>query len=107
MELKELNPALEHDEIIPEGVKKIGSSTFLSTKMGSIFIPAGVEEIGTDAFDQSTGIIFTEAESALPGWEDAFGDRMVNYGYTLEEYAAEVGITIPEGFTGGTLVSNT
>ena len=98
----------ENALIIPEGVKKIGSSAFLAAKGGSIFIPSGVEEIGEDAIDLSGGSIYTDAEEAPSGWINAFGDRtVVYYGYTLEEYAAEVGITIPEGFTGGTLVSNT
>lgn len=101
-----------HDNavIIPEGVRKIGSSAFFEAKGGSIFIPAGVEEIGTDAFYNFSGSVYTDAESALPGWEGAFGSypsRGFKLGYTLEEYAAEVGITIPEGFTGGTLPSNT
>lgn len=74
--------------IIPENVETIGNHAFYRAKLKSIYLPAATS-LG-DSYSITSGIKIYRSDD-----------------YTLEEYAAEVGITIPEGFTGGTLVSNT
>ena len=51
-----------------------------------MYVPSSVTHLGTQFEDI---VIYKESD-----------------GYSIDDFAAEVGITIPEGFTGGTLVSN-
>ena len=80
-----------------------------------MIIPENVESIGEFAFRNGSGSgssanlksIYIPSATVLD--VSAISSDIKVYrsnDYTLEEYAAEVGITIPEGFTGGTLSAN-
>ena len=74
--------------VIPDGVEYVGAHFLPSTSGAGIgikyvYVPSSVTHLGRQ-FDSIT--IYKESD-----------------GYSLDDFAAEVGVTIPEGFIGGTL----
>ena len=104
---------------LPLSLKEIGDYAFSIVHFAGddthMIIPENVESIGEFAFRNRSGSgssanlksIYIPSATVLD--VNAISSDIKVYrsnDYTLEEYAAEVGITIPEGFTGGTLPFN-
>lgn len=97
---------------LPESLESIGSNSFSMAYFEEpvLIIPDNVQSIGILKSGLSSNnlqyIYIPDSVVSLPDIPDGITVYKESEGWTLEKFAETVGITIPEGFTGGTLPLN-